>query len=602
VNLILAYFLYKFVRNFDNYFEFNTLYKKMRFIVLIILLFLCLPSFGQLQTSGGQSPNFLVQNVLLGQGVDVSNIFYSGSNDAIGTFDASNASIGIDEGIIMTTGTIYPGNDGPHGPNNQENAGFDNGSTGYSQLDNLVGGTSTYNATILEFDFIPNSDTVRFKYVFGSEEYPEYVGTEFNDVFAFFITGPGIPGGTQNMAIIPGTTQPVAINNVNSGQNSSFFQYNGTGNNSPYNQDPFYVQYDGFTTPMEAVSKVQCGETYHLVIAIADVADPIYDSGIFLEKNSLSSKQPVEVSYELSSDPYGDGETMAQSCTSAEVTITRSGNNINQPLTIPIQVSGSGVEGLDYSTIPPSITFSSGQTTLSFTIDALNNTALTGVVNLFLEFAIQDPCGNDVFQNIELFIKPVEPVAVTLNTQEVLCPGDEIEIVAEASGGGDGYNYQWSTGETTPSIFVSPNSTQSYSVDVTDNCLNETASATITVDVPVFDPLLIDATDDIVEQCPFVPHDLNVEATGGSGSYTFRWLDPDGNVESTSNGVHVSVPETSTYTVIVEDQCGERDTTTVTITVLSPPLELSITPKQQICPGDSVLLTVTATGGFGNYH
>jgi gliding motility-associated-like protein len=122
------------------------------------------------------------------------------------------------------------------------------------------------------------------------------------------------------------------------------------------------------------------------------------------------------------------------------------------------------------------------------------------------------------------------------------------------------------------------------------------------VDVPVFDPLLIDATDDIVEQCPFVPHDLNVEATGGSGSYTFRWLDPDGNVESTSNGVHVSVPETSTYTVIVEDQCGERDTTTVTITVLSPPLELSITPKQQICPGDSVLLTVTATGGFGNYH
>lgn len=572
----------------------------MKIRLLSILLFSGLLAQGQLQTNGGQSPTQLVQNVLIGPGVNVSNVFYSGSSGAIGTFNASNASIGIDEGIIMTTGTINQGNDGPHGPNDAANAGVDNGETGYSQLTQLVG-TQTYNAAILEFDFVPLSDTVRFNYVFASEEYPEFVGSQFNDVFAFFITGPGIPGGFQNMALIPGTTQPVAINNVNGGSNSSYYVNNGTGSNSPYNNDPYYVQYDGFTTPMEAVSKVECGETYHLIIAIADVGDGIYDSGIFLEKNSLTSEQPVTVDYELSSDPYGDGVTMAQDCTSATFTITRSGD-ISQPLSIPINVSGSATEGVDYSNVPSSVNFAAGQDQVTFTIDALNDPGLIGVENLILEFEIPDPCGNNNFQTVELFIQQVENVQVTIDAGEVECPGDEIELIANATGGGGGYTYQWSTGETTESIFVSPASTQNYSVTVTDDCLNQSAQASTTVSVPTFDPLIADATDDITEQCPYVPFDLNVEVTGGSGTYTYLWTDPEGNVLSNGNAVNVVPSETTTYTVTVTDACGNETSDEVTITILSPPLVLSITPKQEICPGDSALITVTATGGFGDYY
>ncbi len=558
-------------------------------------------AWSQLQTAGGQTADQLVQNVLLGSGVDVSNVSYSGATNAIGTFDATNASIGIDEGIIMTTGTIFQGANGPYGPNDSPNSGMDNNTTGYGQLSNLVG-TATYNATILEFDFIPYSDTVRFKYVFASEEYPEFVGSEFNDVFAFFISGPGIPGGSQNMAIIPGTNQPVAINNVNQNLNNNFFVNNGNGSQSPFNNDPFYVQYDGFTVPLEAYSKVQCGETYHLIIAIADVGDAIYDSGIFLEKNSLNSVQPVQVSYELSSDPYGDGQTMAQSCTSAEITIERSGNSINQPLTIPINLSGSAVEGLDYSTVPNSVTFAPGQTTVTFTVDALNNTGLTGIVNLILEFEIDDPCGNAEYQSIELFIQPVEPVSVTVNTPTILCPGEEVQLTAQALGGGGGYTYLWDTGDTTPSISVIPTGTQTYSVQVTDDCLNETATATITIDVPVYDPLQLSITNDITEQCPYVPYDLEVVPSGGAGNYTFEWFDPNGNTIGNSSFVNVSAPFTSVYTVVVTDQCGTSETASVTITILSPPLVLDITPQQEICPGDSVLLTVVATGGFGNFY
>jgi gliding motility-associated-like protein len=574
----------------------------MRFYLYFISIVLfSFQGVSQLVTGGGMSPNALVQNVLIGPGVQVSNVFYSGSPGAIGTFNSANANVGIEQGIIMTTGTINPGPNGPYGPNNQPNSGMDNGVGGYPPL-SALGGTTTFNAAILEFDFIPFSDTVRFEYVFGSEEYPEYVGSQFNDVFAFFITGPGINPAGQNMAIIPGTTLPVAINNVNAGLNNQYFNNNGNGNEPPFNGSPYYIQYDGFTTPLQAVSRVQCGETYHLIIAIADVGDAIFDSGIFLRANSFSSEQPVSINYTLSSDPYLDGQTMAAGCTSATFTITRSGAGLDQPLTIPINLSGSAVEGVDYSNIPNSITFAANQTSISFTIDALAGGTIVGVGNLILEFEILDPCGDQNFQTFELFIQEVQDVDVVFETADVVCPGDPIALIAQASGGGGGYTYLWSTGETTSTIFVNPTSTASYTVQVTDECLNQTAEFTGTVNVPVFEDLQINLTDDIVEQCPYVPFDLFVEVMGGAGSYVFEWTDEQGNVISNTNAVNVTPIATSTYTVTVTDLCGESVTDEVTITILSPPLILTISPPQEICPFDSVFIDVQATGGFGEYY
>ena len=571
------------------------------YFLIILLFFFSFKTLSQLVTGGGMSPNALVQDVLIGAGVQVSNVFYSGSAGAIGTFNSTNANVGIEQGIIMTTGTINPGDNGPFGSNNQSNAGMDNGAGGYPPLSNL-GGTTTFNAAILEFDFVPFSDTVRFEYVFGSEEYPEYVGSQFNDVFAFFITGPGLNPAGENMAIIPGTSFPVAINNVNAGLNNQYFTYNGNGNEAPFNGSPFYIQYDGFTKPLEAVSRVQCGETYHLIIAIADVGDAIFDSGIFLKANSFSSEQPVAVDYTLSSNPYLDGQTMAAGCTSATFTVTRSGSGLDQPLTIPINLSGSAVEGVDYSTIPNSITFAANQTSISFTIDALAGGSIVGVGNLIVEFEILDPCGDQNFQTFELFIQEVQDVDVVFETADVVCPGDPIALIAQASGGGGGYTYLWSTGETSATIFVNPTSTASYTVQVTDECLNQTAMFTGTVNVPIFQNLQINLTDDIIEQCPYVPFDLFVEVTGGAGSYVFEWTDEQGNVISNSNAVNVTPITTSTYTVTVTDLCGETIADDVSITILSPPLILTISPPQEICPFDSVFIQVQAIGGFGEYY
>lgn len=555
----------------------------------------------QLVTQSNQSPSQLVQNVLLGGGVVVSNIQYQGAAASIGYFNGANTNIGLNEGIIMTTGTIFnTGNAadrfGPHGPNDVPNAGVDNNQPGNGLLTNIVG-TTTYNATVLSFDFIPFADLVEFRYVFGSEEYPEYVGSQFNDVFGFFITGPGI-GTNVNIARIPGTNVPVTINNVNAGSNSQFFVDNGSGSVAPQNSSPFYVQYDGFTQVLTARASVICGEKYRIILAIADVGDGIYDSGIFLEANSFSSPVDVDISYQLSSIAYDNDFTMAEGCTSATVTLERS-NNIQTALTIPIAISGTATMGLDFTNAPSSVTFNPGQTEISFTIDAIADDLIEGIETIYLDFGIPDPCGINDYVRVELAIADVEQVAVTIPDVVLTCPGQEVTLTAVATGGGAGYNYQWNNGATTESITVSPLVTTQYSVTVSDNCLGNSATSFGSVIVPVFDPLTVLAQSDFVTDCPFVPYTFNAEAAGGAGDYAFVWTNVLGNVIGTGLTLNVAPGESSMYFVTAIDLCGNEATDQVTYSITSPPLFPFVRIDTLICLGDSAFLQASGTGGLG---
>jgi gliding motility-associated-like protein len=573
------------------------------------ILFYCViyQSFGQLSTTGTSASN-AVQNTLLGPGVSVSNISYVGQAGALGTFSAAGTNLGIASGVVITTGTILNNGSGPHGPNNQSNAGFDNPSGGFTLLTALSGNT-TFDAAILEFDFIPYSDTVRFKYVFGSEEYPEYVGSQFNDVFGFFISGPGI-AGNQNIARLPVSGLPVAINNVNNGNptngtlasNPFYFVENGDGSQSPYNSSSAYIQYDGFTKPLEAVSRVQCGETYHLIIAIADVGDGIFDSGIFLEANSLSSKVPVEIEAVISSDSYNDGVTMAEGCVSATVTLTRGANGATSSLTIPVTNTGTATEGVDYSSTPNSVTFAPGQLTTSFTFNAFADVLTEGVETVNLGFTITDPCGNQTIIPINLKIADVLPVTISMQNDSIRCEGESVTLSPVPLGGGGQYSYLWSPGgATTPTLTVSPTSTTLYTVSVTDQCLGQSASAIAQVVVPIFAPLVLTSSPDIVEICPFIPATLSVIYTGGAGDVSYVWSTPDGQQIGIGPAIQVTPSTTTLYNVTATDACGNTASEQLLYTITSPPLLLTMSPPQLVCPGDSALITVSATGGYGQY-
>ena len=179
-------------------------------IICLVFLFLLLgfnSANAQLNFNNGLTAQQLAQ-VLAGPGVTISNATFNCDSLAIGSFSGSS-SIGFSNGILLTSGTTAISS-----PNtNSGSAGACNSTPGDSQLDPLAGAT-TYDACALEFDIIPLCDTVSFNYSFGSDEYPEFVNSGYNDAFAFFISGPGITG-QPNIAQLPGTTTYVTIDNVN---------------------------------------------------------------------------------------------------------------------------------------------------------------------------------------------------------------------------------------------------------------------------------------------------------------------------------------------------------------------------------------------------
>ncbi len=258
---------------------------KNTYLTLLSLLALSY-SHSQLVTFPSGPPYELNQNILMGPNVSMSNVVHTGDPYSISFYTANGTNLGITSGIHMNTGTIFNNGNGPQGPNNMSGCGFDNAAAGNTMLSTLIGGTSTHDASILEFDFIPAIDTIRLHYIFGSEEYPEYVGSTFNDVFAIFISGPGITG-QQNIAETPNFSGTF-VNSINATTNSAYYVSNGDGTQAPYNASSTYVQYDGYTTTLEAKSAVQIGQTYHMIIAIADAGDGILDSGVFLETEGIN--------------------------------------------------------------------------------------------------------------------------------------------------------------------------------------------------------------------------------------------------------------------------------------------------------------------------
>lgn len=578
----------------------------MRIVIKYIFIFLLLISstisFAQLTTNTGINPQALVQNTLIGSGVTVSNITFNGSPSSIGSFSGTGTNLGIANGIIITTGTVIDNGSGPQGPNNQAGAGQTNGGAGSTLLSGIIGGEQTYDAAILEFDFIPYSDTVRFKYVFGSDEYPEFAppnNSGYNDVFGFFIAGPGITG-LQNIARLPNNGSIVSINNVNNITNPTFFNFNGDGTSSPYNSSPFYIQYDGFTDVLEAVSSVQCGETYHLILALADVGDGQWDSGIFLEANSLTSKTPVDLDYTISQSLFSNPDWIAEGCVNAIVTLSRQ-TNLSSPLTIPIQITGTATNGLDFSGVPASITFAPGQSTVSFTITSLYDNLLEGLETISLVFPLVDPCGNITPLILDLLIQDIPPLTVQINATTINCPGDNVVLTTNITGGLAPFSYLWNTGAQTPTINFTPSVSGSYSVEVSGTCSNQPSSDNIMVTVPVFQPLTISVNNDITEICPYIPVLLDITPTGGSGIYTFEWIE-NTTLISSLDSVTVSPSVSTSFLATVTDNCGSVASETVIYTITSPPLIVTTSPAIEICPGDSAFISAIASGGNGSYY
>ncbi len=249
-------------------------------LILFAISFCVFSSQAQMVITHAPSMTSLVNNFIL-TGVTASNVVYTGDSSAVASFtDGYSTNLGLNDGIILTTGSI---DSIPYiNDTAAKFANTNNNQPGDATLNTYYPHPS-YDAAVLEFDLIPVGNVLEFQYVFASEEYPEFVGYSFNDIFGFFISGSNPGGGlytNENIALIPGTVLPVCINNVNANSYSSYYVDNAGGTT---------IVFDSFTTVLVAQASVVPGTTYHLKMALADVGDNIFDSGIFLKAQSMKS-------------------------------------------------------------------------------------------------------------------------------------------------------------------------------------------------------------------------------------------------------------------------------------------------------------------------
>ena len=454
-----------------------------RWSLLSCMHVLAFEGFSQLTVSNTLTPEQLVQQILVGQGIAVSNVTFNGApadqvNDQAGTFNGQTSAIGLASGLVMATGRIPV----ITGPNMDLSAALAPSSP-FNTADPdllLISSTGTLrDQTVLEFDFIPVGDTVSFRFVFGSEEYPEFVCSQWNDVFGFFLSGPGLSGpfqgGAVNLALVPGSSVPIAINTINNGtpgvlgggafvcaasdpnwQSNSIYYVDNTGGTT--------LQLDGFTVPLAAGTRVQCGQTYHIKLALADAGDSSVDSAVLLEGGSFSSLGGVSVQI---ATPFGDG-VLTEGCGEAVVTVDR--EEASDELVVLVEARGGGISASDVPGMPSSLTLAAGQRTSTFSFQAIQDALVEGTEILEIIVLATNACGEVMTDTARIELHDYVPVNVVVDVPPPACDPDDVELVATVTGGLGQIGLLWSTGASGSSIWVPGSVDANYTVQATDQC------------------------------------------------------------------------------------------------------------------------------------
>jgi gliding motility-associated-like protein len=581
------------------------------FISIVLLVLIELSSGAQINVDNTVSPLDAMQT-LLGENVTISNLQFSGIDHQIGTFDCIDCGLDFEEGVILATGDIItalgPNISGFNGIGGNE-SGFPPALTPDADLSILNPGFNFHDLVILEFDFVALGDSVWFDYVWASDEYPEFSTSEFNDTFGFFMSGPGLSGpysnNGENIALIPGTNLGVTMNNINDGGNNTgpcinceFYEPNGTGNlNDPEFTDDTVIGYDGYTVGLRAAkSGLVCGETYHLKIAVADVGDEGYDSAVFLKSGSLSSNLTVQI--ELIIEATTAEGVMNEECGLSILHFIRP-EAISSDIEFVVEVAyaGDAINGIDYTAIPEDIIFAPGVDTISFVLDAFEDGLIEGMESVQFEMQNLAVCqGEAVPSFFEFFITESSPLEIE-GYNQVICDGASALLEPIVLGGSGGFIYDWSTGENASFIEVSPPAFTTYNLTVSDTCLASTSTASFDVDIASFPPLTASLNPTELDiSCNWFGEFLTAIPGGGDGTYSYEWINQDGNVISTSSDFFLWDNSITALSLIVTDGCGFTETADMTVVSDIPLLIITVPESVITCPGEEFQIDALVTG------
>ena len=565
--------------------------------VRYIFLFFCLFSsiiVAQIAVTNNAPMNteeYIVNNILLGDDLETANFSSVGFAEGIGYFDAFSANIGFQEGVILSSGGL-----------DFVTGGFGGGSliSGDADLELALNAINlnwdVNNVTILEFDFVAESESVAFNYVFGSMEYTSYTCSVFNDIFGFFLSGPGIAGPYSNNAINlayipdpnnPGqyTTTPVAVNTVNSGVPSGFNSSADCDNIDPdwadYNIYWVDNQYDpvlndwegvnepseptftvegitGFTTPLTAeYNGLVCGETYHIKLAIADASDGALNSVVFLEANSFVSPsvEVLPISNIDGPDLFGDPLAIYEGCAAAQLEFNATGNT-EYDIILSVLTTGECTYGEDFE-----ISYEDGTPIGECMVEDPATGAMINVPCISIP-----PNQNTTYLSIQAFYDDInenmEDLIFTINAIDGVCQQADLAVS-----------------------------------EITFNLYDQ---------IPiVIDPGPADTVICFGDLVTLEPDDISGGYIGESDDYTYEWYNEDGILIGNESSVSVTSAFDSEYTLTVYDDCQDQMVSANCAVVVQEysPVEIeSVLNPAEPCYGDVVEITLSPDGGSGDYE
>ncbi len=568
---------------------------------LIVLLFLPLISFAvsaQLLVDGNHTAEEIVE-ILVGEGltVDWATVDMNCPQNAYGSFNGSLTNLGIDEGIIMTSGEIA----NAVGPNSGGGVGSANGGAINDPELNDLSGVGTFDVCNLIFDFVPQGDTLTFSYVFGSEEYDDYVCSGVNDSFGFFIRGGTEYPSYTNLAILPGTlSTPVSINTVNGGT------ANGGDPDCDLTNDEFYVsnsslttttiEYDGFTTVLLAGCAVTPCEPYTFKIAIADGGDSVWDSGVFIQENSFSTNG---VQLSASTSFPADYDNAIEGCVDGVFTFT-----FEEPVTdttvVYFDLLGTAQNGgpeADYEVLVDSLIVLPGDSTTSLIIPTFDDDMDEGPESLILKLR-NEGCADLSLDSVQIYI--LESIVISATPESLVsCPGEPIQL--EASGAG---LYTWDPATYLDNQFLfnpvaSP--TESIEYTVTGSIGPCEAEATVNINMDDDYQPFIEPVHNICEG-----GSVQMQVQGGSFYFWCVWDDvfddwncadlPDNlSCSDCPDPVFSDGYEEEFAVIVIDGVAGCRDTIATSVIVADGDF-LTVTPSDTtVCEGTPV--QINALGG-----
>jgi gliding motility-associated-like protein len=567
--------------------------KTRRFFFLAISLFYFVSNTSaQFSAFATSNANSLV-NQIVGSGVQVTNITLNCNSLASGIFTANGTNLGLSSGIILSTAEIAEA----QGPNNSPGGtllgteGCFNSSESFFDQDLIaIEPLAKYDGCALEFDLKPACDLLKVNFVFASEEYPEYVSQGYNDAFGFLIWGPNPAGGNysgRNLAVIPGTSTTVSIDNINPSSNTNYYVNNENG---------LDLEYDGFTKPITSSIAVTTCQTYHLKFVIADAGDCRYSSAVLIAQGGLTCDE--------TQSPQTTVTTSAVTCGnngSASISVQNYTGNITyywQPLAQTTSSLNNIAPGTYTCTLGFMVPCPFTQT-LSVTIADNNSLHLTntaqnsycntpsGIATLTVDGGTL-PYGNPIWntspqQNtftVDSLLPGIYSVTLSdaagctltssvtvgnttpsINYAETILQStcghsNGIIKIDSIIGGVPPYTYYWNTN---PIIFnqdLTNSSAGNYSLTITDasNCvINRTLS------IKDSDSLLIDL-DFTNETCNQLNGSIAVNVLNGNPPYQWNWSN------GTTNQSFIHQLDEGFYTFNVQDATGCSSGGQITLT------------------------------------